>query len=130
MSSFTSPFVGELIGKNKWRVYVPFEYHIGAYPSKTVIYVPVGFVTDFASIPRIFWPFISPIDEHGKAAVVHDYLYTIGYFKKSVCDKIYLEALTVLKVSKIKRTILYYGVKYFGWYRWFKCRIKDKRKIF
>ena len=125
MSSFTTPFIGELIGKNKWRVYVPFEYHVGTYPSKIVIYVPVGFVTDFASIPRFLWPLISPIDEHGKAAVVHDYLYTIRYDEKSVCDKIYLEALIVLKVPKWKRLLLYYGVKYFGWYRWFKCRIQD-----
>ena len=125
MSSFTTPFVGELIGKNKWRVYKSFEYHVGTYPSKTIIYVPVGFVTDFASIPRIFWPFISPIDDHGKAAVIHDYIYTIRYDKKSVCDKIYLEALIVLKVSRWKQVLLYNGVKYLGWYRWIKCRIKD-----
>lgn len=125
MSSFTTPFIGELVGKNKWRVFKEFDYHVGSYPSLEIIHVPVGFITNFASVPRIFWFLISPIDDHGKAAVVHDYLYTIGYSKKSVCDKIYLEALTVLKVSKIKRIILYYGVKYFGWCNWFKCRIKD-----
>jgi len=130
MSQFTQPFVGELVGKNTWKVYVAFEYHVGTYPSKQIIYIPVGFITDFASIPRIFWPFISPIDEHGKAAVIHDYMYTIRYDKKSVCDKIYLEALTVLKVPEWKKFLLYNGVKYFGWYRWTKCRLKDKGKIF
>jgi hypothetical protein len=130
MSQFTQPFVGELVGKNTWKVYVAFEYHVGTYPSKQIIYIPVGFITDFASIPRIFWPFISPIDEHGKAAVIHDYMYTIRYDKKSVCDKIYLEALTVLKVPEWKKFLLYNGVKYFGWYRWMKCRLKDKGKIF
>ena len=126
MSSFTTPFVGELVGKNKWKVFKEFDYHVGSYPSLEIIHVPIDFITNFASVPRIFWFIISPIDDHGKAAVVHDYLYTIGYAKRSVCDKIYLEALIVLNVAKWKRTIMYWGVKYFGWYNWMKCRIKDR----
>lgn len=130
MSQFTQPFVGELIGKNKWRVYVPFEYHVGRYPSETIIYVPVGFVTDFASVPRVFWPIISPIDEHGKASVVHDYLYEIRMFSKYECDKIFLEAMEVLKISKVKRYIMFCMVVAFGWKRWIECRRKDKKPIF
>jgi hypothetical protein len=122
MSQFTQPFVGELIGKNKWRVYKPFEYHVGEYPSKTIIYIPIGFVTDFASVPRIFWPIISPIDEHGKAAVVHDYLYRTGLYSKFKSDKIFLEAMEVLKVNKLKRYTMYYTVCVFGWYTWIRYR--------
>ena len=34
--------------------------------------VPTGFVTDFASIPRIFWSALRPDGEYAYAAVVHD----------------------------------------------------------
>jgi hypothetical protein len=122
MSQFTQPFVGELIGDNKWRVYIPFEYHVGRYPSEIVIYVPVGFETDFASVPRIFWSLISPVDTHGKAAVVHDYCYRHGLYPKSTCDKIFREALQVLKVPKWKIFCMYWAVVLFAWRGWFRAR--------
>lgn len=37
--------------------------------------VPVGFVTDFASVPRLLWWLFPPRGKHTKAAVLHDYLY-------------------------------------------------------
>ena len=37
--------------------------------------VPVGFVTDFASIPRIFWSVLPPDGKYTHPAIVHDYLY-------------------------------------------------------
>lgn len=129
MSQFTTPFVGELIGLNLWIVREPFEYHVGSYPSLEVIKVPVGFITDFATIPRIFWPIISPIDIHGKAAVIHDYCYEIALYPRKRCDEIFLESLEVLDVNKAKRNIMYYAVREFGYSYWFKCREIDKKVI-
>lgn len=96
MSQFTKPFIGKLIGKNLWVVMSPFEYHIGEYPSDEIIRVHVGFVTNFASVPRIFWPLISPIDGHGKVAVIHDYCYDKNYDTRKRCDDIFREGLNVL----------------------------------
>jgi hypothetical protein len=39
-----------------------------------MIRVPVGYRTDFASIPRFFWRILPPAGRYGKAAVVHDWL--------------------------------------------------------
>lgn len=122
MSQFTQPFIGELIGPNRWKVYKQFEYHVGKYPSEIIIYVPVGFETDFASVPRVFWPIISPIDEHGKAAVVHDYCYRNGLYQKITCDKIFREALRVLKVPEWKVFCMYWAVVLFAWRGWFRAR--------
>jgi hypothetical protein len=122
MSQFTTPFIGELVDKNLWSVNKAFEYHVGTYPSKEIIKVPIGFRTDFASVPRIFWPIISPIDEHGKAAVVHDYCYAEGFYSKRRCDEIFLEAMTVLGVNVIKKYVMYYIVLTIGWYSWYRCR--------
>lgn len=123
MSQFTKPFIGELISKNKWKVYKEFEYHVGQYPSEEIIKVPVGFITNFASVPRIFWFIISPIDEHGKAAVIHDFCYYIGYnASKKRCDDIFREALQVLKCSKWKIFFMYWSVRIFGYNTWLKKR--------
>jgi hypothetical protein len=123
MSQFTTPFIGELVGKNLWKVREPFEYHVGSYPSEEIIKVPVGFRTDFASVPRIFWPIISPVDEHGKAAALHDFMYAEGlYSNRKRCDEIFLEALEVLGVNKWKRNIMYFMVRTFSFYSWWRCR--------
>ena len=41
---------------------------------KSTVYVPVGFTTDLASIPRLFWWFLPPEGQYGQAAILHDYL--------------------------------------------------------
>ena len=122
MSQFTSNFKGELVGKNLWKNLEAFEYHIGSYPSDEIINVPVGFVTNFASIPRIFWSIISPIDTHGKAAVIHDYCYTYAPYNREKCDLIFYEALIVLKVEPWKIWFMYNFIRMFGCYQWDKDR--------
>lgn len=119
MSQFTTPFIGELIGDNKWKLVEPFEYHVGSYPSEEIITVPEGFVTDFASVPRVFWHLISPIDKHGKAAVIHDYLYRHKYQDdRKRCDDIFKEAMEVLHVSAWKIFCIYWAVRIFGQFKW------------
>lgn len=125
MSTFTTNFRGELIAKNKWMTIEPFEYHITSYPSDEVITVPIGFETDFASIPRIFWPLISPIDNHAKAAVIHDFCYYHGLYNRKVSDQIFREALRVLKVKPWKVSVMYRVLRLFGWYRWWTLRKKE-----
>jgi hypothetical protein len=128
MSQFTTPFIGELIGKNLWKNYQPFEYHIGTYPSDEIITVPAGFKTNFASVPRIFWPILSPIDDHGKAAVIHDYCYAKGLYNRRISDKIFREGLRVLNVKSWKVFCMYYGLRMFGWIVWWKYRLREKRE--
>lgn len=127
MSQFTTPFKGELIGKNKWKTIESFEYHIGTYPSNEVIKVPAGFVTDFASVPRIFWSIISPVDNHGKAAVIHDYCYQYGIYSRKKSDLIFKEGMKVLGTSKLKRYLMYKAVRLFAWSTWNKSRKQQKQ---
>jgi len=130
MSQFTTPCIVEVIGKNLFRLTEPFEYHVGDYPSEQVIKVPIGFITDFASVPRIFWPIISPIDNHAKAAVLHDWMYRFNYAKKSVCEKIFYEAMKVLEVPQWKRNCIYLAVYVGGWPTWIKYRRRyDYKRI-
>lgn len=59
MSCFTSPAIMEMLGHYKWRVYEPFRFYLSE-DKNDVIEVPVGFVTDLATVPRIFWSLLPP----------------------------------------------------------------------
>jgi hypothetical protein len=128
MSQFTTELKVRQMGNTKYYVLLEgFEYHVGEYPSDEVIMVPAGFVTDFASFPRILWPIFPPNGKYGKAAVIHDYCYKTACYSKSRSDKIFLEGMEVLGVVEWKRKLIYNGVVYLGWFAWFKHRWNDKK---
>ena len=114
MSSFTKPLRLEFKDDCTFDLLETFEYYTNKIKhldgTNVIITVPVGFNTDFASVPKVFRSFIAVLDKHAKAAVVHDYLYEHGY-DKYVADKIFYEAMTVLEVSLWKRGIMFIGVR-------------------
>ena len=120
MSQFTSPLVVEHIDGRIWELREPFQYHVGAYPSRTVIEVPATFRMDFASIPRIFWGILHPTGLYGKAAVIHDWLYRKQMSSRKEADDIFLEGMLVLNVPKWKAYTMYAAVRAFGWNAWRK----------
>ena len=123
MSSFTDDQIEvRLLGNNEWLLLKPFRYYLD---EKNFIEVPKGFITDFASIPRVFWSFFHPIGRYAKAAVIHDWLYFEGIFSRSKSDDIFYDGMKVLGVSWWKRFLIYQAVRYFGWWSWLSCR---KRK--
>lgn len=125
MSQYTKPCRVEIVGPMLFRVIEPFEYHVGSYPSNEILTVPEEFITDFASIPKVFWPILSPLDEYAKAAVLHDFMYVTGPYERLRCEEIFLEAMKVLNVKKWKRDCVYRAVYLFGWYQWNKYRKED-----
>lgn len=78
------------------------------------VVVPVGFITDFASIPRIGRILITGHGKDRQGAVVHDYLYSIAFDRK-MADSVFLEALEASGVAWIKRRIMYRAVRTGGW---------------
>jgi hypothetical protein len=124
MSSFLTELqIKPVDGKDMvWELLAPFRYWIDELHDGTVIEMPIGARTDFASIPRIFWNILPPWGKYGKAAVIHDWLYKTGVFDRKKCDVIFLEAMNVLGVNYITRYTMYYGVRAGGWYAWDKHR--------
>lgn len=132
MSSFTTELhvVPVKDTEKYWRLVYGFTYRVGSEKSKNKIKVPRNFVTDFASVPKFMWSFIGPWGTHGKAAVVHDYLYQTKQCKKNnlihkmfcgeraYADSIFLEAMEVLNVPFWRRTLMFIGVRVFGWLAW------------
>lgn len=81
------------------------------------IQVEKGFITDFASIPRVAWGIVGgPADgKYRKIAVVHDKLYrTKGLATRAQADSVFLEGMKVCGCSWWERTVLYSAVRIGG----------------
>ena len=116
MSSFTTPLIVESMDDSrKWKLIEPFEFYLITKGKKEhTIVVPAGFITNFASIPRIFWSVLPPYDKYGKAAVIHDYCYYYHLFPRKKCDQIFKAGMKVLNVPKWKMSVIYHVVRLFG----------------
>lgn len=132
MSVFTAgPHVTPLPGsKRRWVLLRPFSYDVGEKDSGVRIEVPARFTTDFASVPRVAWPIVSPID-HPSAPIIHDWLYFIHQWPdhmpmtRKQADQILLEALQVDGAGWLKRRMMYRAVRMFGGRAW-----RSKRERF
>jgi len=104
------------LGADHWRILSPFGYKIS---ENEWITIPVGYLTDGASVPQIFWNMIPPWGVYGQAAVVHDilceYLAVVRDgvkvdITRARCDEILNEAMKVLGVPMAKRLMIYWAV--------------------
>lgn len=87
-----------------------------------------GFITDFASIPRIVRPIIGDAaGEYARAAVSHDKEYSLQEKTRRECDLIFLDAMICIGVVPWKRRVMYGAVRAFGWLGW-KHHTKTKVK--
>ena len=88
------------------------------------ICVPRGFESDGASVPRFFWRYVFPSSDPAalRASIGHDYVYRThpDGWKKSDADKMFLGTMLVDGVSPKRAYRAYCGVKYFGWWSWWK----------
>ncbi len=131
MSVFTENLVvSPLPDGRTWVLRKDFSYDVGKENSGETITVPTGFITDFASVPRLFWMFFPRWGKYGNAAVIHDYLYwkQEKKYPRKKADEIFLEGMRdALNVSKIKSGTLYTAVRIGGKSAWNKNK-KDKQK--
>jgi hypothetical protein len=80
--------------------------------------VPSGFVTDFASIPRVFWSALRPDGDYAYAAIIHDYLYWTQPVPRETADDILRFAMQDLSVDSATVTVIYRGVRLGGGRAW------------
>ena len=83
--------------------------------------VPVGFVTNGASVPRLLRWIVSPYaGDHIKGDVIHDYMYSMKMFSRADCDRFYREILLRAGVRKTLAFIMWFGVRLGGWISYHK----------
>ena len=124
MARIMNDLIVKNVGSGRWELVQPIEYHVGSENSPEVVIVPVGFVTDFASVPFGVRNLFPRDGKWTKAAIPHDYLYfTLGLhgkYSRKECDKIFLEIMEVLNVSWIQRHVMYRAVRVGGGFGWKK----------
>lgn len=131
--SISSPFKILKFLDNMYAVLQPLDWHPNEDQSALkLVVVPYGFVTDFASIPRIFWSLLNPDDDYAYAAVIHDYLYWDQGRSKHEADLILKYAMQDLDVSPTKAFLIFTAVDKFGHSAWSnnkKLKEKGERRV-
>ena len=123
-AEFLSPLMTEDLedtSGGRWKLLSPLCYYseylasIGADPN---IIVPIGFITDFASVPRV--PIIFEVfgDICHKAPTVHDFLYTTKPVAREHADKVLREASIISGIPEWKSELMYLAVHEFGGNHW------------
>lgn len=111
-----------IIGEDVFRVAEEFSFYSAKL--RRVFRVPVGFPTDFASIPWGMRNLFHVNGKHVHAAVIHDFLCVHGAalgITQKQADDVFKEAMEVLKVPGWQRATMYRGVRMYqsvkGWFK-------------
>jgi hypothetical protein len=80
--------------------------------------VPPYFVTDFASIPRLFWGLLRPDGEYAYASVLHDYLYWTQERPRKEADDIFKFAMEDFGIDRPTGIAIYRAVRVGGGGAW------------
>lgn len=92
----------------------------------TVLFVPKGFVTDLASVPRLPIVYMLTGGTSDEAAVIHDFLYQKHYYIKDgkpkklsrrQADLVFMEANSINE-PRWRVEMMYLGVRAGGWNSW------------
>lgn len=111
---FLSTLHVENVGKYTWRVMSDFI--VGIYEgeeTRCVLRVPQGFVTDFASVPRLPFAYWIAGNRAPKAATVHDYLYATKA-GRDFADDVFYYAMLAEGTKKWIAKLMWAGVRFGG----------------
>ena len=145
MSAFETAMDVRFVNGRLWMIIEMLVFHLGGATSPNVVEVPVGFMTDFASIPRLLWWLWPPAGPWAKAAALHDWLYKTRLVfhlldhgadmvqkapyacTRREADGTLYDAMIVSGVAKRDALCIYLGVRLCGWWPWLRYRRQDRK---
>lgn len=116
MGKFLNELVVSPVDDRHWKLDKPL--HFFSEKAKKIIAIPRGYITDFASVPRIPLLYLAIGGTCNEPAVVHDYLYSVHLVNRATADAVLLEACKAIGIAKWRRYLVYFGVRLFGWSHW------------
>lgn len=108
--------------KDYWIVKKEFRYYVDGDLSRYVE-IPRGYLTDGATVPRLFWGLVPPWGKYGQAVVLHDWLCEeMGYWNygrwealtRREVDHIFNAAMREINVPHATRNIMFQAVRAYG----------------
>lgn len=102
--------------EGKYEVLENIEYYNG-------LVVPKSFITDLASIPRLFQGIVGVPEYYDEESILHDFLYSKynNYgINRDTADKIFRQSLVLNEVNPIVANLMYIAVKIGGEFHWDK----------
>ena len=99
-----------------WVTTHPYTWEptAGARNAPAPVDVPIGFVTNLASVPKSFWSLLGSDEKYASIAVVHDYLYWSQETGRHEADAMFLMGLSQAGVPAWKRWLLFLSLKLVG----------------
>ena len=134
------PHASEELGKKYYKVTQSFRYYLDETNPDVWAYVPAGYLSDGASVPKPFWWLLPPWGRYGQAAVLHDILCEgktlfkdeIPYeISRKEADHIFLDAMRHTDVPWYTRYPMFLAVRAWGILGWGanETRLAKKRAI-
>lgn len=116
MSEESSIAVDIILPEN-WKQ--PIQYRLREDIELCNVLVESNFVTDGASVPRLFWPVFPAVGRYFEAAVIHDYLleHRTPWFDAA---DIFEDALKATDIPKWRRMLMVGGVRLWGGVKYMK----------
>lgn len=100
----------------KYEVLENIEYYNG-------LVVPKSFITDLASIPKLFQDIIGVPEDFDEESILHDFLYSkyndYG-INRLTADKIFFQSLLLNKVDITVANLMYKAIRWGGEFHWEK----------
>lgn len=128
--NFPLPLIGELQDNgSQIELEAPFHFLDFDEEGKEIrrVEVPAGFISNFNSVPRIFWRIFPPW-KYPEAGVVHDYLYKFNGVTREEADKIHRRILELKGAPAFIRRFAYRSLRWFGGKAWDGYRKQEQGK--
>src|SRR5579859_6684412 len=112
----------EFLSSSCIKPYYDYHYHtcnkIKFIINNRKFEIPANFETDLASIPKAAWVIMAPAHSSLiRPAIVHDWFYRkTCEFTRQETDLIFYHMLKNDGISTFNASIMYYAVRWFGWY--------------
>ena len=107
-----------------WTVMKEMRVVVPGWPEPFI--VPEGFITDYASVPRLLWSIFPPNGQrYGVAAIVHDLIYRNlqRFFTRKQADHILFQVMEIYGTKRITRWCIWLGVRLGGASAWSKNKL-------
>lgn len=108
---FATPVALHVDLKVDGRFYVSSEIRYWSKLLGMWIVIPVGFLTDLASVPRVPFAYWLVGGKANAAAVVHDFLCKYKIVPREKADAVFLEVAEITKVVAWRRKTMHAGVR-------------------